>query len=413
LDYPFDTVWAFNLTKSRFGAGAAWEIGYEAKALGAKRVLVVTDQGVAKAGLVDKVVDPLKAEKIKVEVWDRSEPEPSRESIEEAIKSVDGKRVDLYIGLGGGSSIDTAKIVNLVGSHGGKILDYVAPPTGGGKRVPGKCKPLIAVPTTAGTGSETSPSAVVSFNDIQLKAGISSNHLRPDLAVLDPLLTVTMPARITAHTGMDALTHAVECYTTRRFDEKPKPGTPADRPDYGGGTPLTDLLAGEAVRLVGLHLRKAVYQGRSLEARSGMLLASFIAGGAFTNAGVGGVHAAAYPVGGRYHTPHGLTNAVLLPAVMEYNLSSDYGRFADIAEMLGADIDGLSDAEAAEASAEEVLRLSRDVGIPGGLAELGVKKEAIPSLASDCMKVQRLLVGNPRPITEADMARIYERAMRY
>jgi len=413
LDYPFDTVWAFNLTKAKFGAGAAGEIGYEAKALGAKRVLVVTDQGVAKAGLVDRVVDPLKAEKIKVEVWDHSEPEPSRESIEEAINSVEGKRVDLYVGLGGGSSIDTAKIVNLVGSHGGKILDYVAPPTGGGKRVPGRCKPLIAVPTTAGTGSETSPSAVVSFNDIQLKAGISSNHLRPDLAVLDPLLTVTMPPRITAHTGMDALTHAVECYTTRRFDEKPKPETPADRPDYGGGTPFTDLLAAEAVRLVGLHLRRAVYQGRNLEARSGMLLASFIAGGAFTNAGVGGVHAAAYPVGGRYHTPHGLTNAVLLPAVMEYNLSSDYGRFADIAEMLGADIDGLSDAEAAEASVEEVLRLSRDVGIPGGLAALGVKKEAIPSLAADCMKVQRLLVGNPRPVPEADMARIYERAMRY
>lgn len=412
MDYPFDTVWAFNLTKAKFGAGAAGELGYEAKILGAKRVLVVTDQGVAKAGLVDRVVDPLKAEKIKVEVWDRSEPEPSRESIEEAIKSVEG-RVDLYVGLGGGSSIDTAKIVNLVGSHGGKILDYVAPPTGGGKRVPGRCKPLIAVPTTAGTGSETSPSAVVSFNDIQLKAGISSNHLRPDLAVLDPLLTVTMPPKITAHTGMDALTHAVECYTTRRFDEKPKPETPADRPDYGGGTPLTDLLAAEAVRLVGLHLRRAVYQGRNLEARSGMLLASFIAGGAFTNAGVGGVHAAAYPVGGRYHTPHGLTNAVLLPAVMEYNLSSDYDRFADIAEMLGADIDGLSDAEAAEASVEEVLRLSRDVGIPGGLAELGVKKEAIPSLAADCMKVQRLLVGNPRPIPEADMAKIYERAMRY
>jgi alcohol dehydrogenase class IV len=413
MKLPVDTVWDFRITHAKFGIGALDEIGYETKILGGSKVLIITDKGISRAGLTDNLIKILEENKLNYEVWDEVEAEPSLRSIDYAIEFSRDKKTDLIIGLGGGSSIDTAKIVNLISTSGGEILDYVAPPTGQGKRVLKPLMPLIAVPTTAGTGSETSPASVISLPEKEIKVGISSNLIRPNLAILDPLLTITMPPKITANTGMDALTHAIESYTTRRYDEKNKPKTPSERPNYGGATIVTDTFAEKAIFLTGKHLRKAVFQGNNIEARSGMLLASFMAGAAFTNAGVGAVHASAYPVGGYYHTPHGLTNAILLPAVMEYNLPYNYERFAKIADLLGEEIKGKSISEAAEKSVEAVKKLSKDIGIPSGLMELGVKKEEIPNLADDCMKIQRLLVCNPRPLSKKDMEKIYQKAIKY
>ncbi len=412
VELPVNSVWEFRITRAKFGVGAVEEIGYDARILGGSNVFIATDKGIVKAGLVEKVREPLEKQGLKVEIWDEVEAEPSLQSMEQVIEFVKQKKFDLFIGLGGGSSIDTAKVANLIASMGGEVLDYVAPPTGLGKRVFKQIMPSIAVPTTAGTGSETSPVAVISLPKKQIKVGISSNFIRPRLALLDPYLTLTMPPKVTANTGMDALAHAVESYTTLKYDEKPKPKSPLERPDYVGSTILTDTLATKAIQLIGKHLRRAVFQGKNVEARSGMLLASFLAGASFTNAGVAAVHASAYPVGGRYHTSHGLTNAVLLPAVMEFNLPYSYEKFARVAELLGEDIEGLSLSEAALKSVEAVKNLSKDIGIPSGLLELGANEEEIPTLARDCMKIQRLLICNPLSVTQKDLEEIYRRAMK-
>ena len=410
MSYP-DSVWDLKVVRAKFGVGAVDELGYEVKAFGAENVLIITDEGVARAGLVQRVTASLEAQRINFEVWDGVEPEPSLSSMREAINFAKTLRVDLFIALGGGSSIDTAKVTNLVLTHGGDILDYIAPPYGGGKKIPAPCRPLIAIPTTAGTGSETSSAAIISLPDKKFKAGIVNDYLRPSLALLDPLLTTTMPPRVTAHTGMDALTHAIEAYTVRSYDAKPKPETPAERPIYGGANPFTDLLAAKAIEFIGGSLREAVYHGWNLEARSNMLLASFLAGVAFSNAGLGAVHAAAFPVGGRFHIPHGLACALLLPAVMEYNLPSNYMKFAEIAALLGENVEGMDVREAAELSIEAVKNLERDIGIPSGLSEVGITKEDIPELAEEAIKVRRMLIGNPRPITKEDMEKIYENAL--
>ncbi|NIS68997.1 MAG: iron-containing alcohol dehydrogenase, partial [Proteobacteria bacterium] len=267
---------------------------------------------------------------------------------------------------GGGSSIDSAKVMNLILSHGGKILDYVAPPTGRGKFPPAPLKPHIAVPTTAGTGSETSPACVISLPEKMVKVGISHAYCRPDLAIVDPLLHVCMPLKVTVDSGMDALAHAIESYVTRRFDRKPKPRTPLERPVYGGGTPLTDIFAEKAVELIGRCLARAAHNGTDIEARSGMALAATLAGIAFTNAGLTAVHAMAYPVGAQFHTSHGETNAALLPAVMEFLLPSSTGKFARVAELMGESVERLSPHEAARKSVEAVIDLMKRTNSPNG-----------------------------------------------
>jgi len=412
MDLPNDSVWDFGVTRAKFGIGAADEVGYDAKALGMKKVLLVTDSIIMKTGIVDRVLRSLEEQKIEVHVWDQAEPEPSLGSMLKCIEYAKKVEPDGFISVGGGSVMDTAKVTDLIITHGGEVLEYVAPPTGGGKHPPGPLKPHIAIPTTSGTGSETSPAAVISLPEKKIKVGVSHIFLRPTLAVLDPRMTVTCPPRVTASAGMDALSHAIGSYTTRRFNQKPRPRTPPERPAYGGGTPLTDLFASEAIKLVGKYLRRAVYHGIDIEARAGMQLASFYAAVAFTNTGVLPDHAMAYPVGGQYHTPHGLTVAVLLPAVMEFCLPSSYERFAKIAEFLGEDVQGLSVVEAAYRSVEAVKRLEKDIGIPNGLEALGVKEEDIPRLAKDTLKIQRLLAGSPRPVTEEDLVKIFKAAMK-
>ncbi|MFB0567144.1 MAG: hydroxyacid-oxoacid transhydrogenase [Candidatus Bathyarchaeia archaeon] len=408
-----DTVWEFKLTRYKFGLDAVREIGYDMKGCGGSRVLLITDKGVAKAGLSDKAASHLKEQDIDVEVWDGVEPEPSAKSIEAGIEWAKDKKFNSFVSVGGGSSIDSAKVINLILSHGGKILDYVAPPTGKGKTVPAPLKPHIAVPTTAGTGSETSPACVISLPEKMIKVGISHAYCRPDLAIIDPLLHVGMPPKVTADSGMDALAHAIESYVTRRFDRKPRPKSPLERPVYGGGTLVTDIFAEKAIELIGKYLRRAVYNGHDIEARSGMALAATLAGIAFTNAGLTAVHAMAYPVGGKFHTSHGETNAVLLPAVMEFLLPVAPEKFARIAELMGENVEGLSLYEVAKKSVNAVVELMRDINSPNGLSAFGVKDGDLPRMAEDTLKIKRLLAGNPRPLTREDLEKLFRRALEY
>jgi len=406
-------VWSFCIPQIiKFGEGAVEEIGYEVKRLKAKRALLVTDPGIVKAGICEKVENILRVSQIEVEVWDKVEPEPSIEVFRNCYNFAKDKEFEVIIGLGGGSSMDVGKAVSMFLKYGGKPLDYIAPPTGKGKKYPGPGIPMIAVPTTSGTGSEVSPAAVISLPDKKLKVGISDNYQRPDVAIVDPLLTVNMPPGVTAASGMDALSHAIEAYTTRRYDQRPKLSTPEERPVYNGATPFTDIFAIESIKLVSKYLRRAVNNGYDIEARRGMSLASLLAGISFTNAGLTAVHAMALAFGGEFSTAHGVTIALLLPYVIQFNAAADPLRFAHIARLMGENVEGLSVKEAANKAALAVRELALDIGIPKNLEEFGCKEKDAPRLAKETLKIQRLLVGNPRKLRVEDLEEIFCKAIK-
>jgi alcohol dehydrogenase class IV len=329
---------------------------------------------------------------------------------EDCLAFAKDKGADIFIGLGGGSALDIAKVVSCIAMYGGAIEDYIAPPIGKGAPIKGPGYFNIAIPTTSGTGSEVSPAAVVSLVEKELKVGISSQNQRPNLALLDPLLTVSSPPHITASTGIDVLTHGIEGYTTPWFQAKARPEDPMKRPVYGGATPVSDLYNQKAIELVAQNLRKAYNRGDDVEARANMALASLFAGIGFTNAGLGAVHAMSFPLGGKFHVPHGMANATLLPHVMEFNAKSNFTKFKHIAEMMGEDVLGLSEREAALRSVTAVKELCADVGIPSSIKEFGVKESDLKQMSVDTLKIQRLLSGNPRRVSEEDALEILKNA---
>ena len=384
-----ESVWTLSgPDRTVFGDGALEEFSFAAES-----TLVVLDPGLRGTGVAECVADSPD-----VETFEDVEPDPSLATFEAALARVREADPDAVAGVGGGSAMDVAKVAGALAPHDGDVLDYAAEPTGGGTPVPGPGLPTTAVPTTSGTGSETTPVAVVSLPDRELKVGLSSRHLIPEAAVVDPLATVSLPPEPTAASGLDALAHAVEAYTTRRFDAKPAAG-PDDRPDYGGRTPLTDALCRLAIPRVGDHLRRAVDNGQDLDARRELALASHAAGRAFSNAGLGAAHAVAMAAGSAFHTPHGATVGAVLPAVVRYNAPSAPERYAEVADWLGGD-------DAADA----VERLARDVGV-GGLADLGVSEDDVPALAERTMALERLLAGNPRRLDRESIASICRDAL--
>lgn len=409
--FEAETVWEFSMAdRAKFGNGSIRELGDELEHRDARSAVIITDEGVQEAGIAEQVIEALPST-VEQDVFTGVEPDPSVAVYERAVEFTRDLDPDLIVGIGGGSSIDVAKTASIVAAYGGDILEYVAPPTGEGRPVPGGGIPVVAVPTTSGTGSETSPVSVISLPDRNLKVGISSRHLYPELAVVDPTLTVSLPPGPTAASGMDALSHAIESYTTRRYDAKERAESSADRPDYGGRTVLTEQLAGKAIELIGDNLRRAVDNGSDLAARRNMSLASLLAGVSFTNAGLGATHAMAYPIAGEYHTPHGVTVATVLPEVIRFNATSAAGQYATIAELLGENVDGLNRADAADRAADAVATLASDVGIPDGISALGVTESAIPDLAADTMEIQRLLAGNPRNVERDDIEMILRRSL--
>ncbi|HEY7159045.1 MAG TPA: iron-containing alcohol dehydrogenase, partial [Gemmataceae bacterium] len=308
------TTWTFHSAGELiFGRHATRQLGEVAVRLGARRILLVTDSVLVKAGVVESVHVPLSESGVVVEVFSGGEPEPSTRAVGEAIDVGRAFRPDAVLGLGGGSNMDLAKITAVILTHGGKPLDYA-----GDDKVPGPVMPLLCLPTTAGTGSEVSAASVLTDTEQKIKVGVLSNYLRPRVALVDPLLSVSCPPKVTADSGIDALTHAIEAYTA--VDNAHFPLPLGERTVYQGRHPFGDVFAEKAIALIGKYLRRAVAHGNDLDAREGMSLAATLAGLAFSNVGVAVVHALEYPVGGATHCSHGAGNGLLLPFVMRYNL---------------------------------------------------------------------------------------------
>ena len=398
------TIWTFNSCGQLvFGQNAVKQVGEIATRLLARRALIVTDKMLLGAGVVDRVSEPLLEAGLALDIFDGGKPEPPLETALACVEQARGFQPDVLIGVGGGSNMDLAKIAAVLLKHGGQPLDYA-----GDDRIPGPVFPLICVPTTSGTGSEVSAASVLTDTAKAMKIGVLSNYLRPTAAVVDPLLTLSCPPKVTADSGIDALTHAIEAYTAVDNEVFPLPA--GERSIYQGRHPFGDMLAERAIQLIGQHLRTAVADGKNLEAREGMSLGATLAGMAFSNVGVAAVHALEYPVGGTTHCSHGAGNGLLLPFVMRFNLSARLPHFARIASLLGENTAGLSEAAAAELAIAAVERLKSDIGIPARLRDLGVTQAQLPTFAEKAFAVQRILRVNPRPVTVADLQAILETA---
>jgi len=370
-----------------FGVGAIHTVGDEAGKLEAKKALIITDPGVYQAGLVDPVKEQLAKAGLLIEVFADAEPEPTLPKLNDTALQLRENKYDLLVGLGGGSTMDTAKGLSVLLAHGGIGQDYI-----GVGKVPGPGVPVFTIPTTAGTGSEVTDIAIFNDPEKELKVGIVSPYLLARLALVDPTFTYNCPSKVTAASGIDALVHAIECYTSTKSSN------------------FTDALALEAMRLIVGSLRTAVSNGSDEKARNHMSEGALLAGIAFVNAGVAAVHALAFPLGSRFHVPHGVANGLLLSYVMECNLPANLPRYAIIAQMLGEEIEGLSLREAAERGVGAVKTLAIDINIPLHLRVLGVPKEALEGMAVATMEVTRLLANNPKKLTLDDVRTIWENA---
>ncbi|MBN9601936.1 MAG: iron-containing alcohol dehydrogenase [Afipia felis] len=378
----------FQSTKSLLmEPGASARIGELAKALGCSSVLLVTDPGVMAAGLLQVGLKGLAQAGIAVAIFSEVEADPPVHVIERAVTMARSAKADGIVAIGGGSSMDVAKLVALLALSDEKLADIY-----GVGMVKGRRLPLVLAPTTAGTGSEVTPISIVTTGENE-KKGVVSPVLLPDWAVLDAELTLGLPAHVTAATGIDAMVHAIEAYTSKRLKN-----------------PMSDALAREALRLLGGNIRTVCRDGANLEARHNMLFGSMLAGMAFANAPVAAVHALAYPVGARFHVAHGLSNSLVLPQVLQFNATAAEAHYAEIADIL---VPGRGN-DAASRAAELVKWLAQlpvELGLPTRLRDVGIAESDLDALAEDAMKQTRLLVNNPRELTQADVLGIYRAAL--
>lgn len=382
-----------------FGTGAIEQIGSLALRRKLGHVMIITDASLVAAGIVAEVENSLLSAGIQVDVFEGGEPEPSIETALAAIEQAKQLRPQAIVGVGGGSNMDLAKYVAAVHTHGGALSDYF-----GFDNVSGPVMPIVCVPTTSGTGSEVSHAAVLTDTANEMKVSMLSNYLRPALAIVDPKLSFTCPKKVTADSGIDALTHAIEAYTAVDFDKMEGPS------GYAGRFPLADCLAEKAIRLVGENLVTAVNEPENLKARENMSLAATLAGMAFSNAGVAIVHALEYPLGGALHCSHGAGNGLLLPYVMRFNLPERKETMARIAALIGADTSSLSVDDAANLAITRVEELRREIGVPERIRELGGKEEQLRGFAEKAYELKRLQWVNPRKASLDDFEQILREA---
>lgn len=373
------------------GSNAIERLGEVVKTFVTEDVFLVTDKGLTKSGLLDKVLGVLRQSKIACEVFDDVEPNPDVQTVNRGAELF-AKRIDRpIIAFGGGSPIDAAKAIGVKATHDGDIRDYTRH---GSKVVQSVTPPIIAVPTTAGTGSEVTWVSVLVDQRSNRKIVVPSPYIAPKLAIIDPLMTRSLPPSVTATTGMDALTHAVEAYVSLKSG------------------PMADAFALRAIETISRSLREAVGNGGNMEARTDMLLASTMAGVAFINGGLGLVHSVAHALGGRYNIAHGLANAIMLPIVMNFNLGAAPSRYRDIAAAMGETVSDLGLREAARKSVTAVEDLSTDIGIPQGLGALGIQDLSIDKLVEDALDDKGTFPFNPRPPTGSDVVKILEEALK-
>lgn len=418
---------AFEMATSsvRFGAGVTREVGMDLANMGARRVLVVTDPVLSGMRPVATVLESLEQNHIGHVLYDRVRIEPSDESFLDAIAFGNEAQPDAIVAVGGGSTIDTAKAVNLYTTYPpADFLDYVNPPIGKGLPVPGPLKPLIAIPTTAGTGSETTGVSIFDLSKMHAKTGIASRLLKPTLGLLDPENTRTMPRQVAASTGLDVLSHAIESYTALPFAQRPRPERPALRPAYQGSNPISDVWSLQALRMVAQYLVREVEDPDDEEARGNMLLASSYAGVGFGNAGVHLPHGMSYPVSGMVEgyraegyavdyplVPHGFSVILNAPAVFRFTASASPERHLEAAQALGVDVSRCQRSDAGRILAERITWFIERLKLPNGLREIGYSSSDIPALVEGTLPQHRVTKLSPRPAPPEQLSRLFEDAL--
>jgi hydroxyacid-oxoacid transhydrogenase len=420
-----DTAFEMAVSSVRFGVGVTREVGMDLKEMGAGRVLVITDPVMSGLLPVRTVLESLEQSAVQFALYDRVRIEPTDESFLDAIAFSRAGGFDAFVAVGGGSTIDTAKAVNLYTTYPpATFLEYVNPPIGGGLPVPGPLKPLLAVPTTAGTGSETTGVSVFDLKRMHAKTGIANRRLKPTLGYLDPDNTRTMPPEVAASSGLDILSHAVESYTAMPFTERPRPERPALRPAYQGSNPISDVWAMQALRMVAQYLVRAVDDPSDDEARANMLLAASYAGIGFGNAGVHLPHGMSYPVSGNvksYHAPgyasdhplvpHGVSVILNAPAVFRFTARANPRRHLEVAEALGADVARAQADDAGSILADRLIWFMQRLNLPNGLRGIGYSSSDIPALVEGTLPQHRVTKLSPRPAGPDELSAIFEDAM--
>jgi hydroxyacid-oxoacid transhydrogenase len=419
--------YAFEMAASaiRFGAGTTREVGADMVDIGARHALVFTDPNLRNLPPVTMALESLESNKVRYTVFDRVRVEPSDDSLQEAIRFASAGDYDAFIAIGGGSVIDTAKAANLYSCWPAEFLDYVNPPIGKGKPVPGPVKTLIAIPTTAGTGSETTGVSIFDYKPLRAKTGIAHRRLKPTIGIVDPENTRTLPSAVAASSGLDVLCHAVESWTALPFRERVRPERPILRPAYQGSNPISDLWSMEALRLTSKFIRRAVADSSDDEARASMMLAASYAGIGFGNAGVHLPHGMSYPVAGLVKgfrasgyeavdhplIPHGVSVIVNAPAVFQFTASSSPERHLKAAEVLGAKVARAKNEDAGKILADCIAGLMQELKIPNGLRVMGYETADIPALVEGTLPQHRVTKLSPRAAAAEDLAKLFEETM--
>ena len=420
-----DIAFEMAVSSIRFGNGVTHEVGMDLAELGARHVLVMTDPVLRSLPPVQTVVQSLEASGLRYAVFDRVRVEPTDESFLDAIAFARQGTYDAFVAVGGGSTIDTAKAVNLYTTYPpADFLDYVNPPIGKGLPVPGPLKPLIAIPTTAGTGSETTGVSIFDLTKLHAKTGIANRRLKPTLGLLDPENTRTMPPEVAASSGLDILSHAIESFTAMPYTGRPMPERPALRPAYQGSNPISDVWSLQALRMVTKYLVRAVADPADDEARAQMLLAAAYAGVGFGNAGVHLPHGMSYPVSGHVRSyrapgyvsdnplvPHGISVILNAPAVFRYTAPANPQRHLQAAEALGADVSNVRDADAGKVLADRITWYMRELNVPNGLKAVGYSSSDIDALVEGTLPQHRVTKLSPRPAGPQELGRLFEDAL--
>jgi len=414
-----ETIFGLESTQLKFGSTSLNELGWELRKYNSKKILLVVDPVLHDFDVTQKILDQIKSSGVEVITFDNISVEPTLQSFEVASQFALENSFDLIVSAGGGSTIDTAKVINLIKVCGGAVMDYVNVPIGKGKKPTSQLLPLIAIPTTSGSGSEATTVAVLDIPELKLKTGISHRFLRPTLALVDPELSKTTPSGVTASSGLDVICHAIESFISKPYNKRDKPNSPDDRPPYQGSNPVSDIWSMKALDYGGKFLSRAVENGEDIEARGNMMLSATLAGIGFGTAGVHIPHACAYPIAGLKHSyqasgykncfiPHGISVIVTAPAVFRFTYNVDPEKHIKAAELLKGSI---IDNPGSESLPYELIKLMKEVGAPSGIKELGYAKKDIPEIIIGAMKQQRLLSIAPKDVRENDLNQILIQSM--